>query len=193
MRVGASGNSVMGTIHGASCRDVFERVVHDIGVPPASFKATDAVIVCSTVRPGGSVLRNRRVIQVAEVVKGEWDDDVDSVFNDLLLYDAGSDELCITERIDTGRSEVVSGIARKWGITLEEANREILARASVMRSIVDSGAVQPSVMEAGSYSRCVNMYRVLCDRNRREYGSPDFGEIEASWESWFGGLLKECA
>jgi flagellar protein FlaI len=193
MRVGASGNSVMGTIHGASCRDVFERVVHDIGVPPPSFKATDAVIVCSTVRPGGSVLRNRRVIQIAEVVKGEWDDDVDSVFNDLLLYDVGPDELCITERIDTGRSEVISGIARKWGITLEEANREILARAGVMRSIVDYGALQPSVMEAGSYSRCVNMYRVLCDRNRREHGSPDFGEIEASWESWFGGLLKECA
>ncbi len=193
MRVGASGNSVMGTIHGASCRDVFERVVHDIGVPPASFKATDAVIVCSTVRPGGCATRNRRVLQISEVVKGEWDEDVDSVFNDLLLYDAAADELGRTERIDTGRSEVISGIARKWGITLEEANREILARAGMVQSIAKSGASWPSVMEAGYYSRCVNMYRVFCDRNRREHGSPDFNEIGATWESWFGGLLKECA
>lgn len=45
MRIGAAGNAVMGTIHGATTRDVFERIVHDIGVTPTSFKATDIVII----------------------------------------------------------------------------------------------------------------------------------------------------
>ncbi len=61
MRIGASGNSVMGTIHGSSCRDVYDRVVHDIGVPPASFKATDVVVVCSTVRKSGSQSKERKI------------------------------------------------------------------------------------------------------------------------------------
>ena len=74
MRIGASGNSVMGTIHGSSCRDVYDRVVHDIGVPPASFKATDAVVVCSTVRKSGGQSKERKVIQVAEISKSHWSD-----------------------------------------------------------------------------------------------------------------------
>lgn len=36
MRVGAAGNSVMGTIHGSSTKDVFERLVYDLGIPPSS-------------------------------------------------------------------------------------------------------------------------------------------------------------
>ncbi|WP_269848979.1 ATPase, T2SS/T4P/T4SS family [Methanosarcina horonobensis] len=47
MQVGNAGNSVIGTIHGSSVENVYERVVHTLGVPPASFKATDAVIICS--------------------------------------------------------------------------------------------------------------------------------------------------
>ena len=49
MRVGAAGNLIMGTIHGSTTRDVYERVVYDIGVPATSFKAVDAVIIAAPV------------------------------------------------------------------------------------------------------------------------------------------------
>ncbi|MCD1295446.1 secretion system protein [Methanocella sp. CWC-04] len=185
MRVGASGNSVMGTIHGASCRDVYERVVHDIGVPPASFKSTDVVVICSTVRPGGSMSRERRVLQVAEVIKGQSNDDPESVFNDLMTYDPSSDELMSSDRIDTGRSESIQKIAKKWGISLEEAGKEILYRGRMKSHIAEAGSMLPQVMEAHNYSRCLNMFRVSCDRNRDADGNIDHFKAEEEWKKWF--------
>ena len=185
MRIGASGNSVMGTIHGASCRDVYERVVHDIGVPPASFKATDAVVVCSTVRAGGSHIRERKVIQVAEISRSRWDD-VDGTFEDILRYEAASGSLEATDRIDTGRSEVLQGIAKKWGLTIKAINSEVNARAALM----DKTSCAPMAMEAAGYARCVNVYRVMCDKSRMAHGKIDHGEVMKAWERWFreGGI-----
>lgn len=189
MRIGASGNSVMGTIHGASCRDVFERVVHDIGVPPASFKATDVVAVCSTVRHGGAVSRERRVIQIAEVVKGKWEDE-ESVFSDLLLYDAESDALSATDRIDTGRSEAFRAVSRRWGLTLEEVGSAAAARGNVIDMIATAGAGMPEFMEAGNYARCASMFRVICEADRKEHGSIDYEFAVDAWRHWFSRFLK---
>lgn len=190
MRVGASGNSVMGTIHGASCRDVLERVVQDIGVPPASFKATDAVVVCSTVRPGGASARERRVIEIAEVAKGDWGDGPDGAFDDLLRYDAIDDRLRGTVRIDTGRSEALKNIAARWGISIEGVNAAVAARGSVIERIVEAGRIQPRVMEVESYARCVNMFRVSCDDACRR-GRPDYAEAALAWETWFRKDMAE--
>jgi flagellar protein FlaI len=186
MRVGASGNSVMGTIHGASCRDVLERVVQDIGVPPASFKATDAVVVCSTVRPHGGSRRERRLIEIAEVEKGEWGDDPEGAFDDLLTYDASYDLLRATDRIDTGRSEVLKNVARRWGLTIEEVNNAAAARGGMIGALAEAGRERPSIMEVESYARCVNMFRVTCDDRR--YGRPDYAGALQAWEDW---LCKE--
>ncbi|MEM7814806.1 MAG: type II/IV secretion system ATPase subunit, partial [Candidatus Aenigmatarchaeota archaeon] len=41
MRIGAAGNVVLGTIHGSSAYDTWDRVVNDLGVPSSSFKAVD--------------------------------------------------------------------------------------------------------------------------------------------------------
>ncbi len=172
MRVGAAGNSVMGTIHGSSCKDVYDRVVHDIGVPPASFKATDAVVVCSTVRRGGGQSRERKVLQIAEVSRSRWDD-ADGAFNDLLSYDASVDSLAETDRIDTGRSEALQGIAKKWGLPIRAINEEAGARAAFMGRI----AGEPRAMEAAAYAKCVSAYRALRQKN----GGPAIED----WERWF--------
>ena len=44
----------MGTIHGESARSVYERVVHDMGIPEEAFLATDLVLTMGLSRPGGS-------------------------------------------------------------------------------------------------------------------------------------------
>ncbi len=162
MRIGASGNAVMGTIHGSSCLDVYDRVVHDIGVPPASFKATDAVVVCSTVRRGGGQARERRVIQVAEVSRSHWEDAA-GAFDDLLLYDASADLLAPTDRIDTGRSEALQKIAKKWGVPIKALSDEAEARAQFMERL----AGEPCVMEAEAYARCINAYRAIREKGGR--------------------------
>jgi archaeal flagellar protein FlaI len=180
MRVGASGNAVMGTIHGSSCKDVYDRVVHDIGVPPASFKATDAVVVCSTVRKNGGQSKERRVVQVAEVSRSRWDD-ADGAFNDLLLFDAAGGSFSATDRIDTGRSEALQSIAKKWGMPIRAINEEIEARALFMEKV----AGEPRAMEAEGYARCVNYYRAICERSRKENGSADPAGSLKTWGSWF--------
>ncbi|AFC99135.1 putative type II secretion system protein E [Methanocella conradii HZ254] len=174
MRVGASGNAVMGTIHGSSCMDVYDRVVHDIGVPPASFKATDAVVVCSTVRRSGGQARERRVIQVAEVSRSRWED-AGGAFDDLLVYDASADFLAPADRIDTGRSEALQKIAKKWGVPIKTLNDEVEARSLFMAQV----AGKPWAMEAEAYARCVNAYRAIRENGRRE-GGPYFKE----WADW---------
>jgi len=188
MRVGASGNSVMGTIHGASCRDVLERVVHDIGVPPASFRATDAVVVCSTVRPAGASLRERRVTEVAEIVKTARGDGPDGAFDDLLQYDVSGDALLAGDRIDTGRSEALKTVAGRWGISIREACAAAVARGRMIGAIAEAGREQPGIMEAGRYARYANMFRVTCD-DRRCRGRPDFEGASLAWEGWFGKEL----
>ncbi|HUL61962.1 MAG TPA: type II/IV secretion system ATPase subunit, partial [Methanocella sp.] len=184
MRVGASGNSVMGTIHGASCRDVLDRIVHDIGVPPASFRATDAVVVCSTVRPGGASARERRVTEIAEIVKGAWGDDPGGAFDDLLWYDAAADRLLAGDRIDTGRSEALKNVAGRWGISIGEVNAAVLARGRMLGAIAETGRSRPEVTEAEPYAKCVNMFRVACDDCQRR-GRPDYEGAELAWEAWF--------
>jgi len=163
---------VMGTIHGSSCKDVYDRVVHDIGVPPASFKATDAVVVCSTVRRGGGQSRERKIIQIAEVSRSRWDD-ADGAFNDLLLYDASADALAVTDRIDTGRSEALQGIAKKWGLPIRAINEEAEARAVFMERV----AGKPWAREAIGYSKCAGAYRAIRQKN----GGPALRD----WEQWF--------
>jgi type IV secretory pathway ATPase VirB11/archaellum biosynthesis ATPase len=190
MRVGASGNSVMGTIHGASCRDVFERVVHDIGVPPASFRATDAVAVCTTVRPGGSVVRERRLTRVAEVAK-RGTDDPESAFNDLLLYSGEEDSLSPTDRIDTGRSEALQAISLRWGLSLEEVCAGVRARGEMIEAVAAAGVLRPEVMEAPAYARCVDKYRACCEAVRCERGEQGYGEGLARWRQWLATTFTE--
>ncbi len=184
MRVGASGNSVMGTIHGASCRDVLERVVNDIGVPAASFKATDAVVVCSTVRPGGASLRERRVTEISEIAKSAWGDDGEGAFDDLLQYDASTDILLAGDRIDSGRSEALKNIAGRWGISIREVCAAAAAKGRMIGTIAEAERSSPEVTEAGQYAKYANMFRVICDGCKRR-GKPDFEDAELSWEGWF--------
>lgn len=50
MRTGRAGSSVMGTIHGDSAESVYKRVVHDMGISPEAFAATDVVVTLRTIR-----------------------------------------------------------------------------------------------------------------------------------------------
>lgn len=99
MRVGATSEAVLGTIHGDGAAAVYERVVDDLGVTPAAFGATDLVVTLE-VAAGG-----RRVSRVEEVTGGDTPG-----FEP--LYAVGEEELCSTGRIERGNSRLVAELTR---------------------------------------------------------------------------------
>jgi len=72
MRIGAAGNVVMGTIHGSSPYDTFDRIVNDLGVPRTSFKAVDYVVALGTRKEKG--MRKRVLTGMWEVEK-RWEEE----------------------------------------------------------------------------------------------------------------------
>ena len=189
MRIGAAGNSVMGTIHGATTRDVFDRVVYDLGIPPTSFKATDAIIVAAPIRPGGSVSRVRRVVQITDVGK-DWKVDpmVRGGFVDLMIYDQRDDQLKPTKKL-RGSSQLMAAIARKWGIKQAEVMHNLELRARVQWAIVKASAELgiPKLLEAEFVIRSNNALHQLLEEQLQLHKTVDYHGTFRRWQDW----LKE--
>ena len=64
MRTGKAGSSIMGTIHGDSAKTVFQRVVHDMGISPEAFMATDVLVTIGDYRDRRSGAKTRRVNEI---------------------------------------------------------------------------------------------------------------------------------
>ncbi len=83
MRTGKAGSAVLGTIHGDSARSVYERVVHDMGIAPEAFSATDVILSLALTRPLGSHRQVRRLSEVAALAKergpGQFDQMLDAL------------------------------------------------------------------------------------------------------------------
>ena len=124
-----------------------ERIVTSLGVPAASFRATDAVIVAQNVRISGTMKKKKRVVEIAEVTGGEWEEhpDADDIFNDIMVFDATHDKLIATDLLDRGGSELVSKIAHKWGMSIDEASLNIKMRAMIKETIAKVGLTTSQV------------------------------------------------
>jgi hypothetical protein len=177
----------MGTIHGSTTRDVYERVVYDIGVPPTSFKAVDAVIIAAPIRKEGGVERKRRVIQISEIIKTGWttNPDPDKIFQDIMVYDPSKDQLNATDLLDMGQSQVIQIIARKWGITVEKALENIQLRTDIKKTIATHGKNQKELLEATTTRDANNMFWIAIEENKEKNGVVDYDEVRDVWMSWF--------
>lgn len=193
MQVGTAGNSVIGTIHGASTRAVFERIVNSLGVPVASFRATDAVVVCQNVRLSGTMSKKKRVVQIAEVTGGEWKEKPDAVdiFNDIMVFDPASDRILATDLLDKGQSELVNKIAGKWGLSIDEALLNIKMRAMIKQTIANAGKENPEFLEADVVGRANNMFWYYQEEERDEKGKVDFQAVYQRWIDWYSAFVKK--
>ncbi|WP_242492638.1 type II/IV secretion system ATPase subunit [Methanolobus psychrotolerans] len=187
MQVGAAGNSVIGTIHGSSTDAVYERIVNTLRVPSASFKATDAVIVCANTRIAGGMKMKRRIMQVAEVNE-KWEENPEKVFSDILTYDASNDCLQPSDIMDRGQSVLIGKIADKWGISMDEASRNIRMRAKVKGKIADYGKENHCLLEARNVAIANNMFWLLMDREISESKETNYQIIYDRWLNWFNGF-----
>ena len=195
MRVGAAGNSVMGTIHGATARDVFERVVYDLGIPPSSFKATDAIVVAAPIRLRGSVTRARRLVQITEVKKG-WRKDpaAEEGFENLMYYDRATDELKPARTLREQRSELIANIARKWGTTPREVMNNLELRSEIHGALVGAATrlKKPELLEADFVVRSNLAWHALFEEQLRR-GRVNYHRLFKGWRSWLLNAAGEIS
>jgi type IV secretory pathway ATPase VirB11/archaellum biosynthesis ATPase len=134
MRVGANANAVLGTIHGDGAEEIYERVVHDLNVPPTSFGVTDLIVTVQAYQtPTG---KKRRVSAVEGVISDGDDVRFES------LYTLDGDVATSTGRIGRGESRVVEQLT-----TPEETYADFRAlvdeRKETMQTLANDGRTQP--------------------------------------------------
>lgn len=187
MRVGAAGNLIMGTIHGSTPIDVFERIVYDIGVPPTSFKAVDAVVVASPIRKQGGVGRIRRITDISEVVKQAWKKDItgEDVFQPLLRYDEQNDTLTQLPRIAIGQSTVIQQIAKRWGLTVEQALENIKLRTHIKKEIVNAGTKIDEIFLEAACTRDTQNHLWMLIEQAKTHPPLNYQKIRSDWDRWF--------
>jgi len=190
MQVGTAGNSVLGTIHGASTQTVYERIVGALGVPEQSFKATDAVVVCSNIRISGSMRKKKRLVQVSEVTSGNWDG-TGTFFNDLMMFDASNDRIEPTDLLDMGQSELIGRIAQRWGVSIDEVLLNIKMRAQIKGMIAEAGRTRPELVEADRVGQANNMFWLLMNELQDGDGGVDLGEVYRRWCGWYEGIVRQ--
>lgn len=171
MRAGRAGSSVLGTIHGDSASSVYERVVHDMGIPKEAFLATDLVLTMGLSRPGGGSRPVRRLTEVAEC----REEDGKVLFHQLLPADAGSEGLAT--------SRIVSRIAESWNITVQEAVANVQVRADMRRALLEAAALNgPQYLEPEWVCRCNEFLW-----NRLDAGDRDYVRIADDFREMVGG------
>lgn len=190
MRVGALSNVVAGTIHGESPYGVFDRVVNDLKVTPTSFKATDVIVVCNPIRSADGLHKKRRIVQVTEVRKG-WKTDpmLEHGFMDLMAYNPKTDALEPTRELLQGESEVISAIAgrvKEWIGNFDAVWSNIKLRAQVKQALVEMSdkSHRPDLLESDFVVRANDVFHIISDQVRQEFGELDSDEIYKRWEDW---------
>jgi len=196
MRIGALSNVVAGTIHGESPYGVFDRVVNDLGVQPASFKATDIIVICGRLRTADGLHTFRRVLDVTEVRK-QWKEDPleEKGFVTLMEYSAKDDKLKPTDTLINGESFVINEIAKRvkeWHGNWDGIWSNIELRGKVKQTIVDyaNKLNKPEIMEADWTIKCNEMFHLISDETRKEVGFLDSKIIYDKWLNWFKESLK---
>jgi type IV secretory pathway ATPase VirB11/archaellum biosynthesis ATPase len=196
MRIGALTNVVAGTIHGESAYGVFDRVVNDLGVAQTSFKATDIIIICGRLRTADGMHTFRRVVEVTEVRKHWKDDPVEEGgFVNLMEYNAKEDKLMPTETLINGESFIINEISKRvkeWHGNWDAVWSNIELRGRVKQAIVDYARKTGNreILEAGYVSSSNDMFHVISNKVKDDFGYLDSKEIFKRWDEWFKKTVK---
>ncbi|MBR9682949.1 Flp pilus assembly complex ATPase component TadA [Candidatus Woesearchaeota archaeon] len=197
MRVGAAANVVAGTIHAASPYGVYDRVVNDIGVPKTSFKAIDIIVQSNPIKSASGLKKYKRVLGITEVRK-EWEDDPlkEGAFVDLMIYNAETDELEVTDDLKNGNSDVLKQMAgriKEFAGDWDAVWNNIQLRADYKKAIVDvyDKIKDPALMEAPFVIACNDKFHLLSDKVKEEVGSLDPKRILFEFKEWLKKEVKQ--
>ena len=196
MRIGALASLVAGTIHGESAYGVYDRVVHDLGLVPTSFKALDIIIITNVITSPDGLRRFRRVTEVVEIKK-KWKEDpmLEGAFVPLMTYSAKEDTLKPTDVLLNGESEVLNEISRRireWHGAWEKVWDNILLRAKIKQTMVEFAEKlnRPEILEADWVVNANENFHLISGKVFQETGSYDSKTIYEKWLEWFKERLK---
>ncbi len=196
MRVGALSNVVSGTIHADDPAGLFDRVVHDLGVHPTSFKATDLIVMPTPVRSPDGLRRFRRIVYVTEVTKSWTEDPVkEGGFQDLMVYNADKDTLEPTETLLSGKSDVLMRIASRikgWSGHWDKVWDNIQLRAKTKQTLVDYKRQYnlPIILEGAFVGEANDKFHHTSAQVAEEYGELVSDEIFNRWDAWLKERIK---
>ncbi len=197
MRVGALSNVVAGTIHGESAYGVFDRVVNDLGVPKTSFKATDIIPVCKSLRSADGLHRFRRMTEITEVRK-RWNEDPmkEGGFVNLMEYSGKEDTLKPTDTFINGESEVLNRIAsyvKEWSGNWEAVWDNIQLKAKIKQATVDIAekAKREDILEADWVCKSNSIFHIFNESVKKEVGYPEPKRVYEMWEKWIRKEMKK--
>ncbi|MCD6576297.1 MAG: type II/IV secretion system ATPase subunit [Nanoarchaeota archaeon] len=178
MRIGAAGNVVLGTIHGSSAYDVWDRIVNDLNVPSTSFKATNFVLSCAPIRKGESLKRVRRVVGLTEVLK-YWKEDPlrENGFLELFEYDSQKDKLEIK---NLKKSVALKEIISKRGMSFKDAISSIKTRAKIKEEIVKASESNPALLDVKFAIAAVNKFHELTQSKEKV----NYKDILREFKKW---------
>lgn len=182
MRVGAAGNSVIGTIHGSSPYDTWDRITNDLNVPPSSFKAVDIVVSVGYRENRVSSKKSRYVRRITEVRKfWEKNPQLEGCFFDLMQYNDASE----CEIFNLDNSETLMEIASKKGIRLEECKEDIYTRERMIRKIIETARKKNlnKLLEIQHILKTKKEYIKLINENTT-YDRIDYRRIFRRWSNW---------
>jgi type IV secretory pathway ATPase VirB11/archaellum biosynthesis ATPase len=198
MRIGALSNVVAGTIHGESAYGVFDRVVNDLGVPPTSFKATDVIPICKTLRSADGLHRFRRMTEITEVRK-TWDTDPakEGGFVNLMEYSSKEDQLKPTDTFVNGESEVlnrISSYVKEWSGDWDAVWNDINLRAKMKQVMIEISdrLGNPQLLEAEMVILSNAKFHLISEAVRGELGHSDPKRIYSEWLAWFKSAAKKA-
>ena len=188
MRIGAAGNVVLGTIHGSSAYDVWDRIVNDLNVPPTSFKAANFIVSCAPIRKHEELKRNRRVMEVTEVLK-YWQEDpqAEKGFLNIMEYDRKKDKLIFSEK-NLKKSLALKDILKKRGMTMSQAIKSIKTRAKIKEEIVKASNKNPALLELEFATKSMNKYIELI---KQQSNKTDYNKLLRDFKKWLKIQQKE--
>jgi len=188
MRVGAAANVVAGTIHADSPYGVYDRVVNDIGVPKTSFKAIDIIIITNPVVSG--LKKYKRVLRVTEVRK-QWDEDPlkEGAFVDLMVYNAETDQLEVSDELMNGNSEILKRMAgriREFTGDWDAVWDNIQLRADCKQAVLDLSLElkDAELLEAPFVIKANDKFHLISEKVKDRLGKLDSQRILFEYKEW---------
>lgn len=182
MRVGAAGGAVLGTIHGSSAYDTWDRLTHDLNVPPSSFKAVD-VVVSVGYREDRELSKKTRYVRSVTEVRKNWSSDPlkEGCLIDLVHFNDATD----SEVHDLQNSDVLMEIAARKRMSRSECDDNIHLRERMIRKTVELARLgKRELLELSCVLDSKRTYLRLINQQQLEENKIDYRKLYRRWSNW---------
>jgi flagellar protein FlaI len=189
MRVGAAGNAVLGTIHGSSPYDTWDRITNDLNVPSTSFKAVDVVVSLGYREDREISTRGRYLKSITEVGR-EWtiNPQTEGGFSDMMFHD----DLTGGEVYNLEGSVVIGEISVRKSMSPNECGADLEFRERMIESLVrksrDKGMTE--LLEINHVLDANRGYIKLVKEQTLDGGDVDYRKLYRDWRRWFKGYVE---